>query len=286
MFRESAASWRKRLPNIEGSKIMADDDDNGLSTVFSDILMQIGACNSNDEAILIVDVILDEMKEQNLCIGSSGSQEFLEHCLNEYLDLSNQQEVKDLVSRLFAWNMVRQGKNEIGMTLEEQNDDYGSHSIVYENEEEDEVGGSIPLFDGECELCDRYIQLTKHHLIPKSTWPRIETRLRHAVEEIERGEVDKAVILLGPGLIHLMNDLQQGADDKQSIRRILHRTCDICRPCHSALHKAHNNMDLALSYCTVNLILQDGQMAKFCKWASKQKPGKYAVRNKVHLWRE
>jgi len=48
------------------------------------------------------------------------------------------------------------------------------------------------LEEGECELCERYIQLTKHHLIPRSTWTKLEPRLvKLASAEIARFEKTK-----------------------------------------------------------------------------------------------
>ncbi len=242
-------------------------DEKDVATLFSEILLHEGLCYSKDEAIAIADIILEEMKERTLCLGSPEAVGFLALCLTENLDLTSQKEAKELATKICSW-LTKEKELGSVLTFEGHNDEAESRSI-----DDDDDDDGIALFDGECELCDRYIQLTKHHLIPKSTWPRIETRLMHAAEAIERGESDKAVILLSPGMIHLQNALQQV--DKQSIRQILHRTCDICRPCHSALHKAHDNMDLALLYCTVELILQDPQMAKFCKWANKQRTGKY-----------
>ena len=34
-----------------------------------------------------------------------------------------------------------------------------------------------PVQDGECELCERYIKLTRHHLIPRVTWKKMKKRL-------------------------------------------------------------------------------------------------------------
>lgn len=253
-----------------------------------EIFLDHAACGSKEEAIVIVDVILEEIQQRDLQLYSPECLEILIGCLLENLDLSDRQEARVLATQI---------KNELTKDLcenEQEGSSVGSnkepdnrihHGSMEGNddddEDEDDDEENAPLFEGECELCDRYIQLTKHHLIPKSTWPRMEVKLMHVADAIERGDLDKAGMLLGPGLIHLIEDLQQQNQlDKQCIRQILHRTCDICRPCHSALHKTHENMELALWHSTIDLILQDKQMASYCKWASKQRSGKYSIHHK------
>ena len=48
-----------------------------------------------------------------------------------------------------------------------------------ENDDGDMIG------EGECELCEREVKLTRHHLIPKSTWPRMKKKLWNAAPLIE-----------------------------------------------------------------------------------------------------
>jgi hypothetical protein len=96
----------------------------------------------------------------------------------------------------------------------------------------------------------------------------------HAAEALEGGNPEKAAMILGPGLTHLTVELQA---NKQVIRKIIQRTCDICRSCHTTVHRTHDNMNLALSYNTINLLLQDKQISNYCKWASKQRVAKYGV---------
>jgi hypothetical protein len=252
--------------------------------VWSGILLQEGVCSSIDEASVIADVILNEVTEQQNHQEENTAQQqqeqlsLLEQSLTENLDLPSRDETKRLASILHH-HANPASHDEVGDSFKgdsnEEGDENESSRTTTDEEEEDD---GIALFDGECELCDRYIQLTKHHLIPKSTWPRIEPRLLHAIEAIGRGDSEKAAFILGPGLNHLLVDLQTVDTTKHSIRQTLHQTCDICRPCHSAVHKAHQNMELALSYCTIDLILEDEQIAKFCKWASKQRAGRYTVK--------
>jgi len=233
-------------------------------------LLNHAACGSKDEATVIVDVLLEEIQQRGHHLGSRECLEILISCLLENLSLSSEQEASALAIQI---NEVTGGTQDKNLDVSSSEDESDSGMMDDGDDEE-----HAPLFDGECELCDRYIQLTKHHLIPKSTWPRMEAKLMHAADAIEGGNLDKASIILGPGLIHLMDDLS--SSDKQYIRQILHRTCDICRPCHSALHRTHDNTELALWYSTIDRILEDEQMASFCKWANKQRSGKYAVHPK------
>ncbi|CAN0516251.1 unnamed protein product, partial [Laminaria digitata] len=51
----------------------------------------------------------------------------------------------------------------------------------------------------------------------------------------------------------------------------LNRTIDICRPCHSAVHKAHGASALAESFTTREELLADEGIGRFVTWARKQK---------------
>jgi len=138
---------------------------------------------------------------------------------------------------------------------------------IHKEEDADDDDEEELIGKGECELCERLVVLKKHHLIPKATHARIETKLIHACTAIELGEIDRAHRILGPGLEHVTIHLQANTTTKSSIRRmLLMRTCNICRPCHSAIHNTHDNMTLALSYNTVEQLLQDEQIYKFCHW--------------------
>jgi hypothetical protein len=61
-----------------------------------------------------------------------------------------------------------------------------------ESEEEEEYIG-----EGECELFEHFLKLTKHHLIPKLTWTRIKTKLLRAAAAIDKRDPDQAKRILG-----------------------------------------------------------------------------------------
>lgn len=196
---------------------------------------------------------------------------------------------------------------------EDDDDDSEDESAYYFMNDSDE---------SYCELCERTnIKLTKHHLIPKSTWPRIRTRLLHAMEALQRGDVNKHNMILGgtnlgqilatvflsfsskttTGTTRIRSNSHNKSKQQQSsekncgklllldqqhhnnrhrahIRQALSsNTCNICRQCHSMVHSTHDNMTLALEYNTIETLLDDSGISKYCHWASKQRAGKYRL---------
>lgn len=85
----------------------------------------------------------------------------------------------------------------------------------------------------ECELCDRFIQTTRHHLYPKEThdWLTKKNESKYTTNE-------------------------------------LRKTIALCRMCHSAIHRFHSNRELAIDFCSLELLLDCDQVCKFAKWAS------------------
>ena len=85
----------------------------------------------------------------------------------------------------------------------------------------------------ECELCDRFIQTTRHHLYPKET-----------------------------------HDWLTKKNDSRYTTNELRKTIALCRMCHSAIHRFHTNKELAIDFCSLELLLDCDQVCKFAKWAS------------------
>mmetsp|Transcript_17243 Transcript_17243/g.30072 ORF Transcript_17243/g.30072 Transcript_17243/m.30072 type:complete len:243 (+) Transcript_17243:3-731(+) len=228
------------------------------------LLLKEGFCSGIDEARVIGELVLfDSDNDINNHADRSkicGSSLKIVNSLADNLDISSDQ-ATELIQRLDTTLSPQE--------IEKERDKVAADKD--ENDEDDEEDGTY-LVDGECELCDRYVKLTRHHLIPKETWPRLQTKLLHAAEAKRKGDVEKALLLLGPGLSDVLNRL---SNDKASIREILHATCDICRQCHSTVHRTHSNMELALNLNTVEKLLSDKTIYNYCRWASKQKPGRY-----------
>lgn len=242
----------------------------------------MGVCSTIDEAEAIAEAIASDFDG----VGSSatlGNPNYIQEMLLENADIDRIQ-AEEIVAELrkrSRTTLVCGGDSStddidnVHDDDEEMNHTSDSHStlVTSGDVDSDEDDGAI-LDDGECELCDRYIRLTRHHLVPRSTWPRIQQRLLIAADWKEGGDEEKARTVLGHGLL---DRLERLSSDKTTIRELLHETCDICRPCHTTIHKTHNNLDLALYYNTIAKLLEDEKISKFCKWASKQKTGRYTV---------
>jgi hypothetical protein len=228
-----------------------------LWKTLSQLLHDERICSSLEEGQVMAELVLGDLE------GNEHDKKAVQQSLEDYLDIPSPQ-AKDLSNKLFGG---QESSHE-----EEQSEDEEEESDSEEPENDEDDGAWLD--DGECELCDRYMKLTRHHLIPKSTWPKLRISFTNAAQAKQDGDEAKACVILGSVLKHLYPDLS--STEKKCINRLLARTCDICRPCHSAIHKAHDNMDLALNYNTLELLLADEQVYKFCKWASRQRTGKYS----------
>lgn len=87
---------------------------------------------------------------------------------------------------------------------------------------------------GECELCKRQLSLTFHHLIPKKMHRR--THFKKAYSKVA----------LSAGI-------------------------NICRRCHSGIHRLYDETTLAKQFNTLEALRADEAVAKHCAWAAKQK---------------
>ena len=132
--------------------------------------------------------------------------------------------------------------------------------------------------DGECELCEREVKLTRHHLIPKSTWKDIKPRFLEASKHYKKGDLKEV-----SNILNLGNELPIGICSttfKSGINVKLYLagyTANLCGPCHANVHKYHSNIELAERYNTIDKILEDERIYKFCRWQSKQKGGKHII---------
>ncbi|TFK59697.1 hypothetical protein BDN72DRAFT_780386 [Pluteus cervinus] len=88
----------------------------------------------------------------------------------------------------------------------------------------------------ECEICEREVPLTYHHLIPRSTHTKV---------------------------------LKKGWHPESQINSVAW----LCRPCHSYVHHVTNNEDLAINFYTVELLLGREDIQKWKGYAAKQRFG-------------
>ncbi|MDT0595075.1 hypothetical protein [Glaciecola petra] len=90
---------------------------------------------------------------------------------------------------------------------------------------------------GTCPLCSREVDLTFHHLIPKKMHRRTFFKKHFTKKELAAG-------------------------------------IDICRLCHTGLHKNYTEMQLAKHFFNVERIKADKQLQTHFLWVNKQKVGK------------
>ncbi|KAL0947915.1 hypothetical protein HGRIS_010549 [Hohenbuehelia grisea] len=88
----------------------------------------------------------------------------------------------------------------------------------------------------ECEICEREVPLTYHHLIPRATHAKVLKRKLHPE--------------------HQLNSVAW-----------------ICRPCHNVVHHVASNDELAQSFYTVDLLLEREDVQKWRRYAAKQRFG-------------
>ncbi|KAJ7128697.1 hypothetical protein C8R44DRAFT_616091 [Mycena epipterygia] len=88
----------------------------------------------------------------------------------------------------------------------------------------------------ECEICEREIPLTYHHLIPRSTHAKAVKKKWHPTS-------------------------------------MLNSVAWLCRPCHTMVHHVATNEELAQRYYSVSLLLEREDIQRWGKYASKQRFG-------------
>ena len=89
--------------------------------------------------------------------------------------------------------------------------------------------------ESKCEMCEREMELTFHHLIPKQ--------------------------------VHSKNWCKK----KFSRQEMKTRGIDICKDCHSHLHTQYSHAQLARELNTLELILTNEDILRFIGWVSKQR---------------
>ena len=94
-----------------------------------------------------------------------------------------------------------------------------------------------------CTLCERDLNCTFHHLIPKSTHKTKAIRKRYSREERSRG-------------------------------------IWVCRMCHNAIHTFIPNRMLAMEYNTARALLEHEDIHRYLQWAKKQNKVKFYISGK------
>ena len=98
------------------------------------------------------------------------------------------------------------------------------------SQDEEHIDPADLLEPGQCLICERHSRMTRHHVFPREVHARL---------------------------------VKKGYDQK-----VLNTTIPICRMCHSTVHRFFTNDQLAESYYTVELLLQDEKFHRYAKWAA------------------
>ena len=87
---------------------------------------------------------------------------------------------------------------------------------------------------GPCSLCHRVTWMTFHHLIPKKMHRRPYFRKHFAKEQLQAG-------------------------------------INLCRPCHSGIHRLYDEMTLAKHYASLQALQDSEAVQRHVTWVKKQK---------------
>lgn len=111
-----------------------------------------------------------------------------------------------------------------------------------DGEEDEEID------DGSCEMCERFVKRTFHHLIPKEMHGRYLKKNR------------------------LPENLEEAMPNAECTRSFLHsHGVKVCKTCHWAIHDAEPNDVLAEERNTLALLLEHPKIYRFAKYNSKRK---------------
>jgi hypothetical protein len=244
---------------------------------------------SKDERFAIAEAVIDVLDFGTLVDSFAGEDSETVGLLCDFLDITPNEALSILGDAFCclqnAANESKGGGVGIGSKyiLEEDlhslQDDDKTRLAAMEDDELSTESEDAYLKPGECELCERETKLTLHHLLPKSTWKVMKQRFLQAAIPYRQGDFEKVKQILDLG-DELPEKLLPGTFScGNSIKLFLAgHTAALCRPCHNCIHANHDNMELAEKFNTIEKLLGDERIYKFCKWQNKQKPSKYAKR--------
>ena len=134
------------------------------------------------------------------------------------------------------------------------NDDEDCINTDYDSDEDANY-----IQEGECEMCERDVKLTRHHLIPRSTWPRLKHRFLQASSHFIDGDVKKAEEILGIAIPCTLTT--KDVDSWKNTKLFLsHYTSNLCKMCHAAVHKRFDNLELAEKWNCVDALMEDEEI--------------------------
>jgi hypothetical protein len=234
-----------------------------LLAVVARQLVEEGYCACHDEALAILETLHgnDDDRDGPPLLQSAADESTTR--LARYFGWTNAALV-DEFSRSLARALQSPNNNSVNNDNVEvgESDDESSKSqekIVLDSSREDDDEQDDEeecLGPGECVLCERYMKLTRHHLIPKATWTRLESKSR--LKNLEQSFAH----------LNIADNDHAAKTVRQTFRA---QVIDICRPCHSHIHKTYDHWTLATCYNTLDRLVDDPAIARFAKWASQQR---------------
>jgi len=157
---------------------------------------------------------------------------------------------------------------------------------------DDREDSGSDLEDNECEICERVMPLTRHHLIPKTTHKKYIDRPNHVLIHFHStGRLSAALTRSVSATLFVRHkpDYHQG-DDKVHSKQVEQKESEgqdectvmyskeflnryvmhICRPCHSAIHSFIDQETMAKDFHSLDLLLQNEKVKKFIPFIRKQ----------------
>jgi hypothetical protein len=263
-------SRRRRTAAPTEEQSAAGDHRRRILAALGGHLVDDGHCASHEEARAILDALYshdddyDDDRDGSLMPLISGE------ALASYFGWTNVE--SDEIMQLARAEAYRNDNNcntdneEVADSDDERmtSREKTGHDLVEDNEEEEKDDEEECVGPGECALCERYMKLTRHHLIPKVTWKRLDSKSCLTSKNLEQSFAH---------LTTTTTTTDNGADvaartNRQTFRK---QVVDICRPCHSHIHKTYDNWTLATQFNTLERLLDDPAIARFAKWASQQR---------------
>ena len=271
-------------------------------TALEEKLKSMQLCSSDEECASVADEIASSSSSASTKSApdkTRPSKEDMEDAIStlvEYLDVS-EHDAKIAINSVvinvwgeeFANNLCLVDSSTPDDNDDDDDDTSDDNPL---NDEAESDNDADYVGEGECQLCERTIKLTRHHLIPKSTWPRIKKRLWTAASTIEayhsiddessseKKQITKNKLEKMLGMSDVDIAEMPTSINHDSVRAYLSKVCLLCRQCHSAVHRIHTEMELATEFNTIDKLFCDEEILKFGKWASKQRPGKYKIVSK------
>eukprot|EP00548_Thalassiothrix_antarctica_P011923 CAMPEP_0194162536 /NCGR_PEP_ID=MMETSP0152-20130528/79549_1 /TAXON_ID=1049557 /ORGANISM="Thalassiothrix antarctica, Strain L6-D1" /LENGTH=209 /DNA_ID=CAMNT_0038872441 /DNA_START=36 /DNA_END=669 /DNA_ORIENTATION=+ len=169
-------------------------EEEDLLTLLSSLILENSLATSDEEAEAIASCIIVDTKEIE--------DKFEEYSLlfQEYFNLSEDETKRIILGSNFCYKITIRGNNngEInesykGDNNEVSNKEKDNATHIYLDDDDDDDDDDEMIGEGECELCEREIKLTRHHLIPRSTWKRMFPKISNAIQAFSKNDTECAI---------------------------------------------------------------------------------------------